>query len=425
LKKLPLAVLLIVFAIVPVASGEELPEESLACGDEVARADGVGGGDGPACSDCFDSVLLAPSAQSYQDVWFNADYLLWRTNGSWLPPLVTTSPAGTPINQAGQLDEPSTTVLAGNQSVSGDWRYGFRLDGGFRLLPSLAIVLDYFNAGRDAYGFSANSNTSPILARPFLDAQTGDQNSELIGFPNEYAGRINLSSFAHFQGAGGGLQKCLWDASYGGNHCDSETLNLIAGYRYYQHDSLLEINHDATVLQVNPPGNRVIVQDRFVALNEFNGGELGVQGRLQRSRWWFYGLAKFAIGANRRTIYISGSRAILNAAGTSGTISRGGLLTSDLTNIGTYINTRGAFIPQFRIGAGYQLTHALSIKAGYNLIIWNNVVQAASELPPGLAVDPRNIPNIQAGGGRDPAFPGFRGTNLVAHGFDFGLTLAY
>ena len=59
------------------------------------------------------------------------------------------------------------------------------------------------------------------------------------------------------------------------------------------------------------------------------------------------------------------------------------------------------------------------------MILWGDVARAASHLPPGLAVDPRNLPPVQGGGGPDPAFPGITGSDLVAHGFDFGVDFTY
>ena len=70
----------------------------------------------------------------------------------------------------------------------------------------------------------------------------------------------------------------------------------------------------------------------------------------------------------------------------------GGLLTSEATNIGTYADNSLAIIPEFRLGVGTQLTNNVSVRAGYNFIIWNAVARAGSQLPPGLEVDPRNLP---------------------------------
>ena len=62
----------------------------------------------------------APLALADPDrFWVGMDYLAWSVKGDRLPPLVTTSPAGTPLAQAGVLGPPGTTVLFGDSSVNG------------------------------------------------------------------------------------------------------------------------------------------------------------------------------------------------------------------------------------------------------------------------------------------------------------------
>jgi hypothetical protein len=48
----------------------------------------------------------------------------------------------------------------------------------------------------------------------------------------------------------------------------------------------------------------------------------------------------------------------------------GGLLTSEITNIGRYDDSAFVFIPEFRLSLGARVTQSLSLRAGYNLIIW-------------------------------------------------------
>ena len=51
-------------------------------------------------------------------LWVRGDYLLWWMPGFNVPALVTTSPAGTPRNQAGRLDQPGTSILFGNSALN-------------------------------------------------------------------------------------------------------------------------------------------------------------------------------------------------------------------------------------------------------------------------------------------------------------------
>src|SRR5229473_881549 len=110
--------------------------------------------------------------------WVGMDYLAWSVKGDRLPPLVTTSPAGTPLAQAGVLGPPGTTVLFGDSSVNGGWRSGGQLRAGYWFDPKhkTGIEANFFGLERASSGFNANSAGTPILARPFLDATTNLQN---------------------------------------------------------------------------------------------------------------------------------------------------------------------------------------------------------------------------------------------------------
>ncbi len=380
----------------------------------------------PALGDANDGYLSCGFPRGLDEAWFRADYLLWQLDGSALPPLVTASPAGTPLAQAGRLDDPSTEVLAGGEDVGDRLRSGFELSGGYWFDPynGFGVSGDYFNAGRDSYGFSGGPNSGQILARPFYNAQADDNDAELVDAPMELAGSVLLTTFDNFQGVGGAVEARLWD---GGDQLSYERMSVtaVAGYRYYQHDSIVRILEDSTALAGNtmmlPAEARTVRADEFAACNRFHGAEFGLKGTLRRDVWWVDGLALVAFGGSKRTVFVEGAT-LSSVPGDSGF---GGLLTSAETNIGRYVDSRGEVIPRFRVGAGARLTDWLSIQAGYNVIIWNNIVQAASHLPPDLAVDPRNLPPVQAGGGPEPAFPGMQSTDLVAHGLDVGLEIAY
>ena len=66
-------------------------------------------------------------------LWFRADYLLWWTSGVRLPPLVTTSPQGTALADAGVLGKAGTTILFGDETVGTDARSGFQTNLGMSL----------------------------------------------------------------------------------------------------------------------------------------------------------------------------------------------------------------------------------------------------------------------------------------------------
>jgi hypothetical protein len=402
-------------------------DAALTCGDLITCLGGCGC-DGPGGSFCGN--LVTPKggcASGYEMWWFDAQYMLWQRNGFSLPPLVTASLSGDPSN--GILGEPGTTILFGNETVSDHVRSGFGLQGGYWLDPCAGwgIAADYFNAGRDSSGIVVGPTQDRVLARPFLDAQSGQQMSSVINVPNELTGVLTVAAFDDFQGAGAWMQKCIWSQ---GNGCTAEgttRLNLLGGYRYYHQDSLVFVREDFGALAGNvdgfPAGFEHHAFDKFAGRNEFHGAELGLEGRLQRCRWWCEGLAAVAVGPTRHVMFVEGYTVSVPPAAPA-TIESGNLLVSGVTNFGRYTRDNWQAIPRFRVGAGWQLNEWVSLKLGYNLVIWD-IIQAADGLPPALEVDRRNLPTIQNGGGAEPVFPGLRERTMVAHGLDLGVELSF
>ena len=103
------------------AGGQQTPESPL------RETPASVGDDG--CADFCGAPVCSPPGK----YWLRADYLMWWTNGTRLPPLVTTSPQGTPVSQAGVLGASGTTVLFGDTTVGDDMRSGFRTTFGMWL----------------------------------------------------------------------------------------------------------------------------------------------------------------------------------------------------------------------------------------------------------------------------------------------------
>jgi hypothetical protein len=383
------------------------------------------------CSDYSGGCALDNCKGSGCDqFWIRGEYLYWQVTGNQAPPLVTSSPEGTSLATAGRLDQSTTTVLVGNDELTDGWQSGFALSGGFWLDPclGLAVTGDYFRLGEDGFNSSLGPDDGVIYARPFFNSELGVQDAELVNVPDELAGNVHVQSTTEFQGAGLGLEKCLYSCGSPCSTAPSGWITLVGGYRYYQHNSSLQINEDLMVLPGTStplvPGTSILVEDKFGARNQFHGGEIGLQGRRQEGFIWVDGLAAVAVGGNMRDVSINGGTT--TTVPSAGTVSNpGGLLTSSETNIGNYSDTKATVIPRFRLGVGCQISQRVSARFGYNVIVWNDAVQASSQLPPELAVDPRNLPPVQPGGGAQPANPGMFGTTVVAHGADLGLEVTF
>lgn len=392
------------------------------CGDGYC-GDCYGGCDScMSCNSC-DACGCDSGCSSCCSGWFGAEYLRWRLDGGdRLPPLVTAGPVSSG-STAAVLGDPNTVILSGNDKENDNWRDGYRFFGGFWLndCRTIGIGADYFDAGNSDYDFTSGQDSSTIVGRPFFNTELGTPDVELVSVPNELDGTARVRSNDSFRGAGATGNLSVWrccDPCCPGN---SSGVSVLGGYRFYDFDSNLSITEQLLVLPgtTTPlvPGTTFLVRDSFRAENEFHGGEIGIQGYKKHCWWWVDGMAKVALGANHRTVRING-RTITTVPNSGVADQAGGLLTSELTNIGTYSDTQFAAIPEFRLGLGVCVTKCCSVRAGYNVIYWGDIARAGSQLPPGLEVDPRNLPPVQGGGGAEPVFAGIRGTELIAHGID-------
>jgi hypothetical protein len=398
-------------------------------------SDDCGGSYGD-CLGC-DEGCCSDGCASSSRWWFAAEYLLWKTDSTHLPPLATDSPYRSyPV-----LSSSATQVLSA-QKVADSWRSGYRFEGGAWLdaCNSVALVADYFNAGKDDYEYFFPGDSGRSTGRPYFDTENGYQNVEPIAGtffdpndptdPNDDTvreGTISISADDDFQGAGLTLERCLYSVGAPAGFGPGTQVILLGGYRYYGYGSHLSIGSTSTIMDGAGDGDFISRRDVFTANNVFNGGEIGAKVKFTQQACWWDGMFRIAIGGHRRTVSINGATVSVPSGGAVD-VSDGGLLTADGTNIGTYKDTRARLIPEFRVGVGVFLTPQWVVRAGASAIVWSGVVRAADGLPPNLAVDRRNIPDGGGGpgaGGVSPVFSGLGGSEFVATGLDLGMEYNY
>src|SRR4051812_40598847 len=151
--------------------------------------------------------------------WATGDYMMGWVNGMHLPPLATTSPAGTPRVNAGVLGQPGTTVVIGDVNANKDMRSGGRVGVGYWFddCRSLCVEAGYFLLDGQSSSYQAASNGTAILARPFFDAATNNPVSTLAAFPGLTSGSVAVqASSSNFQGAPRASAKASsWRSTFG------------------------------------------------------------------------------------------------------------------------------------------------------------------------------------------------------------------
>lgn len=389
---------------------------SMSCGPMGCNFCGNRGpGCGPLGNGCFSGMYV------------RGEWLLWGTQGANLPPLVTTSPAGTPLANAGILGLDTTTVLFGGDSVSGDIRSGGRIFLGWWFDPCrrLGVEGEFFSLDDESSSFQATSSGTPILGVPFFDVVQGVQNVNLVAFPNLIRGTIAAEHETSFHGAGVRAMYNLACGEGGGmswfTGCPVHTgfrYDALLGYRYVRLDDRVGMVENSVSLDAQNPGS-FIINDVFDTENQFHGVDLGTTLSFCKGCFSLELLSKIALGNVHSVTTIDGSTVITQGTAAAQTFE-GGILTQR-TNIGTFENDQFAVVPELGITLGYQLSPCWRVTAGYTFIYWSQVARAGDQ------IDTRVNPNLIPPEGPPPVttnlFPEFNWvySDYWAQGLNLGL----
>jgi hypothetical protein len=343
-------------------------------------------------------------------LWADIDYLMWNVSGDKLPPLVTTGMP--PQSRAGALGAPATGILVGNTTVNEDWRSGGRITAGYFLdaQHGTSIELNFFELANATTRFSASSGSSMVLARPFLDANTGLQNSQLIAFPGLLVGSVNASDTSRLLGGSALYRVAL--GSWGPEH-----VSALIGYRMLYEADRLAITGNSTVTGGGfiPVGTQIVTSDAFNATNYFHGIDVGIAGGGAEGPWRWEWRALLGLGADINGADINGSSGIATAG--IGTGLPGGLLALP-SNIGDHTQLGFGVVPELMLKGGYEFAPDWQAIAGYDLIFWTGVQRAGALVD--TTVNPNLIPPAAGGGPQRPrSF--FSTTSLLAQGFSLGI----
>jgi hypothetical protein len=360
---------------------------------------------------------------SGERVWFDAEYLLWWMRGQSLPPLVTTSPAGTAMSQAGVIGQGGTTVLFGDSSSNTGARSGVRLTAGAWVDDGQIFGLEasFLALETKATHFAASSNGSTILARPFIDAASGNQAAIRVAFPGELSGSIKAdSTTTGLIGAGFLFRDNI---VCGPNY----RVAVLGGYRYFRFQDRLDVTSDETSLSPNNPnfvvpGTRIVAGDHFASRNDFNGIDFGVAADFRRGPMSLNLVFNLIPGFNQQDADIHGGTTVA-VPGTAPVASTGGVLALP-TNIGHF--SRGnevSVIPEFEAKVGYQVTPRLRATLGYTVLYWDNVVRAADQVD--RLINPNLLPGASGTGGPSNPMFRFHRDNLWVQGLELGMEFRF
>jgi hypothetical protein len=359
-------------------------------------------------------------------LWVAADLLVWATSGSSLPPLVTSSPAGTPASQAGVVGQPGTSILSGNEWAAGTMRTGGRVTVGYWFDPRQLDGIDaqYFELADAKYGGTfTNQGGSVLLARPYVDAVSGQQASVL--FPPPYTlpadatllnRSINASQATLFQGFDLILRGSLGCEQF-------HRRWLVGGYRFLQLNDNLSV-YDSSIVSTGSPGGfpstSILATDLFSSRTQFHGGEFGLIEKWWRDRWGFQILGKMALGGSFYDTDIGGltTTSVTSTSGaTPAVTSTAGSVLAQPTNIGDYGSSSFAAVGELGATVDWAIWSQCRLSVGYTFLWWSQVARAASQVDP--TVNPTQFPPGTLSGAAAPAYH-LRTTDFWGQGLNLG-----
>jgi Putative beta barrel porin-7 (BBP7) len=356
----------------------------------------------------------AGGCQDKCEFWGSVEYLLWWTKGQHVPPLVTTSPPGTPITSAGVLGQPGTVVLYGGEPINIGLRQGGRFTLGYWLddCHDMGISASYFQLEQSFEHFGINSTGIPILGRPFFDVTLPGQSAEITAFPGFAAGCLDVTAFQQFLGADLLFRKLICD------DC-GRRMEATVGYRYLMLRDGVTIDELVAGTGVANLGAAFSLTDVFRATNQFHGLDLGLTYEWRQGCWYAEAVGRVALGATFQRTTIQGATTIATAG--QATTFPGGLLALE-SNIGVYHNTAFSVVPELRLNLGCQLCCNVRAFVGYDFLYWTNVARAGEQID--TRINPNLIPPSLGG---PPALPAFlsRRNDFWAQGINFGLAVNY
>ena len=359
-------------------------------------------------------------------LWLAPEVLFWSTSGNSLPTLVTSSPAGTQAAQAGVVGQPGTTILSGNDWAPGTFRPGGRITVGYWLDPTQHDGIDaqYFQlADATSTGTFTNQGGAVLLARPYVDATTGQQASVLLPPPNTLpadpallARSITATQDTSWQGFDLLYRRSL--------SCDLLHRRwLVGGYRFLQLNDNLSVIDQSTVSTGSPggfPSTSILATDLFSARTQFHGGELGLIEKWWYDRWGFQLLGKMALGGSFYDTDIGGMTTTTvtpSAGGIPTATSTAGSVLSQPTNIGNYGSSSFAAVGELGATVDWAIWSQCRLSVGYTFLWWSQVARAAAQVDP--SVNPTQFPPGTLSGAAAPAY-NLRTTDFWGQGLNLG-----
>jgi hypothetical protein len=363
-------------------------------------------------------LFSAPAANNGWRFWVNADYAVAWLSPRNLPPLATTSPAGTAKAAAGVLGLPGTTTVLGASPITDEPRSMGRLSFGlwFDQDRSLGLETGFVVAASKGRSFGVSSDGNTILARPFTDATNGAPTSVLVGFPGNFSGSVNAFAASQtFCGTNFALKETIASESW-------LHMEALFGYRYLHYGESLDMQQNLTLLAAPfVPGTTIVSNDSFRTTNDFHAFDFGFRTELFWQSLSLEVLTKAAAGHMHRLIIINGSEQKTEPG--KAAVNNAGGVYALVSNIGTHGDHSWVVAPELGLTLGYQLSSNVRLRLGYSLLFMPDIARAGDQID--FTLNKNLFPPATVGVGPNrPGVP-FATSEMWIQSFNVGVELKY
>ncbi len=386
-------------------------------------------------------LAVAPAVAPAPRVYGGAEYLLWWVKGAPLPvPLVTTGTVRFDPGTLGFADTvilygaPSPSAPGGNDTQNFPGFNGTRLTLGYWLddaqtyaIEGRGFLLQTRSAGYEA---RSDANGSPSINIPFANTITFSP----IGAPNlvEGPGEIGFpASQANILTGGVAISNSLrfWGADATGvvnlYRAPSWEVSALGGFRYL--DLAETFNLALDLAGVSPgffAGQNGSLFDVFQTRNQFYGASLGLRGNALYGPFTLEMSGRVSLGVSHEVLNVYGGYQAANFVA-RGVVSAGpeGIFAQP-ANSGRYTSNEFAVVPEAQVKLGYDVTPAIRLSVGYDVLYESRVVRPGDQINRDL---PKGQIFQQNGGAVSTTSPTalFNRTDFFAHGLNAGVTFRF
>jgi len=338
----------------------------------------------------------APGPGTYP-FWVTAEALWWWIKDGPVPfPLVTSGPEAS----RGISGLPGVQGVLGTVDIDFEGVLGGRFSVGAWLEPSqlIGFEADFLVLEDRLHSYQASSTGeagSAVLARPFVDAQTGESTVDLVSFPGAFAGSAVMTAKSEMWGAEANFVSLLRPAPGGGL-----SVAALAGFRFLELEELLAISHTKGLLPgsviTNPDNTQTIipggitgfggailssptmvgVHDTFTTKNRFYGGQVGGRVRWQGDLIFVQAQVKIALGATCQELSQFG---LTELPGGAQLPMPSGLLVN-LGNVGKVHHSEFSIIPELGVNLGLQFAPQVRGFVGFTFLYWTEVLRPGDQI---------------------------------------------